>query len=92
MTCPEHNMITSPFSDTSLESEISSLIYLESLTLMCIERPTEKHAIFNPSFRVLEKSLEMHLKGYFAFQFYFLAPSCSFLCIHGKDYLKGRER
>lgn len=54
-------MITSPFSDTSLESEISSLIYLESLTLMCIEHPTEKHAIFNPSYKVLVNlSLQMH--------------------------------
>lgn len=47
---------------------------------MCIERPTEKHTIFNPPFKVLEQlSLKMHFKRYFAFTFYFLALSCSFV-------------
>lgn len=56
---------------------------------MCIERPVEKHIIFNPPFKVLEQlSLKMHFKRCFAF---FRSTFLLFL-VNRKDYLKGRER
>lgn len=93
MTCPQDYMITKPFfSDTSLESEISSLIYLESLTLMCIEHHTEKQGISNPPFSVFKKlPLKKAFERIFCFPVLLPCPPY-FLCNHVKDYLKGKER